>query len=79
MKKKYTVFPGWMYSKNDNDDYFISATQLMRLYGVNPLECVVVREGEPVITRGLIILRPRYDGNYTIPCPQLQTTNEKTE
>ena len=68
---KYLVCPGTVISKSDGDEHFISAGQLMRLYGVKPTECVVMPTGsarrgwtEPA---GLIHLRPSYHGNYELP------------
>lgn len=69
LKIKYLVVPDFMLSKTDNQKHFIGATQLMRLYGVNPLECIVSRDGEiyKLNTDNLIVLRPRYNGDYTLP------------
>lgn len=68
--KKYIVIPGEVRSQNDGDIHFISAQQLIHLYGVDPKECKIVTRGEAEI-RGFfgdwIFLFPRQDGNYTIP------------
>jgi len=66
--KKYLVCPGFMLSKTDGQNHWISANQLIELYSVNPQECVV---DIPVKTRGwntahLTKLYPRYDGNYLL-------------
>ena len=77
MKKKYIVFPGAVTSKTDGQRHYISHTQLMRLYGVDPRECELY-EPTPWSTRsvhfmaedhqdGMICLAPRYDGNYELP------------
>lgn len=65
---KYIIVPGYIKSKNDGEIHYISASQLMRLYKVNPLECIVAlgkywHRGRIGI-ESLIVLRPRYDGNY---------------
>ena len=75
--KKYAVFAGLVPSAHDRDMHWISAAQLMRLYGVPPKECVAVyvegggllspgmrgRHGRSALS-GLIHLRPRYAGDY---------------
>lgn len=71
--RKYLVFPGWIISRNDFDRHWVSRYDLMHLYGVRPDECVVIdelREDEynrdPGVFGGLVELRPRYDGNYSL-------------
>ena len=74
---RYAVFPGRVISKVDGDVHYISADMLMRLYRVNPKECIVIREDlEPhelrlklklVEEEKLICLEPRYSGDYTLP------------
>jgi hypothetical protein len=66
---KYLVCPGIVISKSDGDKHYISASDLIRLYKVNPLECKIVNSRES--SAGLdwskyIILRPRTDGNYDL-------------
>lgn len=77
--KKYAVWPGLVTSKTDGQVHFISAAQLVMLYGVKWDECIVydaarlyelpdsVRESRMAVAESLIPLRPRYDGNYTLP------------
>jgi hypothetical protein len=78
MGKKYLVKPGHVISESDGDEHYISFTQLTRLYGVDPDECLnnenLQMRGYPPNwnTDNLITLEPKYDGNYTIP-----TTNPK--
>ena len=77
MAAKYALFPGHVTSKRDGDWHHVDARQLAWLYNVPPRECVVVRETlnprereillEHIKRQGLIELRPRYDGNYSIP------------
>ncbi len=78
MKTKYVICPGYVTSKNDGQRHYISAKQLMRLYGVNPLECVIY---EPVHWwpidqynsffeseyKDLPRLGVQYNGNYELP------------
>lgn len=69
MKPKYIVRPGWAISKNDEDRHWITADQLIGLYQVDPRECVVSRVNSGPYTyfsKDLILLQPRYDGNYEL-------------
>lgn len=43
----FAVYPGWVRSKNDWQQHYIGARQLMQLYGVRPNECVVVDPERP--------------------------------
>lgn len=57
-------------------ELYVSAEQLIRLYGVDPKECIILPA--PPITpdyyynhvlknnKNLIVLKPRLDGNYTL-------------
>lgn len=71
--KKYLVVPGFVTSKTDGDRHFISSRQLMDLYGVVADDCHIA--SHPSHLDGfniggenpLIILSPRYDGDYTLP------------
>jgi hypothetical protein len=64
MKPKYLVKPGYVFSKSDGDKHWISADKLIRLYQVNPRECVI---SHPYLDpEDLIVLEPRYDGNYEL-------------
>lgn len=40
--KKFAIFPGYVRSIQDGDMHFISAADLMNLYGVRQEECVIV-------------------------------------
>ena len=48
MKPKYIVVPGCITSKSDGDTHFISGQHLIRLYRVNPKDCLIVPEGQEV-------------------------------
>lgn len=69
---KYAVHPGYIHSISDSGMHYISAQQLMRLYNVNPQECIIVDSKRPENTRGykdmdkLIPLFPRGDGKYNL-------------
>lgn len=77
---KYSVHPDFVASKRDGDVHFIDARQLMHLYGVESYDCLVIDDNASRHTYArlmrraeeekLITLRPRYDGNYTIPKAQ---------
>jgi len=67
---KYLVMSTDMMSKNDKTIHQISADDLIKLYGVDRRECIISRSENDF--RGyskeyldsLVLLRPRYDGNY---------------
>lgn len=67
--KKYLLCPGPVASQTDGDFHWVNTHDLMRLYGVRRSECAVKLYGEPAspFDRRLIPLRPRRDGNYTLP------------
>jgi hypothetical protein len=75
MSKRYVIHPGEVVSSSDGDIHFISAEQLVHLYGVNRLECIIDTEKGGQWARGytkdvldgLVHLYPRKDGNYEIP------------
>lgn len=67
---KFVVIPGRMMSRSDEDIHYIDAPTLMRLYKVDPNECIVKHNDERDRYHnfdGLIALRPRYDGDYRLP------------
>jgi hypothetical protein len=65
---KYVVYPDYVISKNDGDRHYINSGMLMRLYNVNPKECVVYsRYAVTGQYNGLIPLKVKYNGNYVIP------------
>lgn len=68
---KYLVRPGYVRSKSDGDEHYISFKQLCDLYGVNPAECMNLEMANmhgynPDLFDGLPVLEPRYDGNYAL-------------
>lgn len=67
MTAKYLVCPGYVTSRNDGETHYVGAGPLMKLYGVDPRECVI-EDGRPGRQfEGLVRLIPRFDGNYKIP------------
>lgn len=68
--KRFLVVPGRVRSWTDGDDHHITSLQLMRLYGVDPRECVVAPRSEVRRLRleeELVVLRPDPTGAYEIP------------
>jgi hypothetical protein len=69
---KYAVYPGWVRSKDGNNERYISFPELCAKYRVDPEECAMVIEPASTHftnpdTEGLIELRPREDGRYDLP------------
>lgn len=62
----FAVMPRWVTSHNDGQRHFITAGQLLRLYGV-PRPMTVEIPSEMPCPPGLFQLRPRFDGNYSLP------------
>ena len=70
--KKYILHPGHIDSKFDSDTHFISGQMLMRLYKLNPENCIILNYENPTNIEGydsnqFIHLYPKYDGNYKLP------------
>jgi hypothetical protein len=64
---KYVIHPGYVPSKTDRNRHHIGAHMLMRLYHVNPAECVI-DDGFPNLwPADAIHLYPNYHGDYTLP------------
>lgn len=74
---RYSVHPDFVQSNRDGQTHYIEAHRLMFLYGVRESECLVIDDSRDRHTYarlmrkaeelGLVSLRPRYDGNYTLP------------
>lgn len=66
--KRFVICPGHVISRSDGDRHFIGAGQLIRLYGVNPAECLISQENGLDRTTldwtKYIALMPRYNGDY---------------
>lgn len=68
---KYIIMPGFVKSKNDGETHYISASKLIHLYGVNPKECYIVRDGEmesipKSVSKTAKVLSPKYNGDYSL-------------
>ncbi len=69
--KRYYVCPGFVISQHDGDRHYVSVSDLMALYGVRDEECLI-EDHKAHISRyelerlGMIVLRPRDDGNYSL-------------
>ena len=67
MRKEFLIVPGEVTSINDGDVHYISAHQLINLYGVQRDECIIVREDTRGFPEGLLHLEPSYEGDYSLP------------
>lgn len=80
MTIRYLLCPGHVRSKGDGQVHYIPAMTLAHLYSVKMSECVILpgnrtpwdsRARETWLARAdlgeVIALRPRYDGDYTLP------------
>lgn len=65
-KIRYVIYPGYVISRADGDRHWVGYGQLVRLYRLNPAECVPLRQHE-VYPENVIHLGPRHDGHYEIP------------
>lgn len=64
---KYALYPGWVTSKEDFNRHFIDARTLAALYQVPMKECVVNPTEHMCKAMNLIVLRPKFSGDYTLP------------
>ena len=66
--KKYIVCGGEVISKNDEDRHYIYPIEVCELYGLDPKECFLLRNGTVKefygLPKALPVLRPRSDGDY---------------
>ena len=74
MAKKYVIYPGMVRSLADSQYHHVGADELAKLYGVSLAECDVCPSDRIARQRwspalGAIELRPRHDGNYSLPSP----------
>jgi hypothetical protein len=71
-EKKYAIHPGYVTSKNDGEQHFISYGQLINLYGLKEKDCIVWDLEIPETWRGrnhkdYVHLYPKYNGRYILP------------
>lgn len=72
---KYVVQGGNVVSRNDGQTHYISPHKLIKLYGVNPKECIIIPDKTGYLRQpGQIYLGPKYSGDYSIPSPTVATT-----
>lgn len=69
MKAKYLVIGDWIRSSEDGDRHYISARQLIDLYGVDSKECKTIENNQPMSLVGVdltmfTVLRPLFHGQY---------------
>jgi hypothetical protein len=66
--KKYIIFLGPILLKNDGDFHQINARQLIRLYEVDPNDCIIINSRKDLLgLQGIFMpLYPKYDGNYEL-------------
>ena len=75
---RYVLCPGMVTSRYDGQGHYVSALQLARLYGVDMRLCVIFRPPSCLPLdrylmelkrqyREIIVLKPRYNGDYTLP------------
>jgi hypothetical protein len=73
---KYVLYPGLVTSKSDGQVCHVTAAKLAMLYGVPLDQCFIYPSGNlhhsetnalKLRTKNMIALRPRFDGNYTLP------------
>lgn len=69
MKIKYAIHPGVVVSKNDVDLHFISYSQLVWHYKLNPKECMEWKEHNLIGIRfeDYVHLYPDSTGEYKLP------------
>lgn len=66
-RQKYMIHGERVTSKNDGDVHYVGAQQLVRLYGLDPRECILNSDKTPLRGYDLddfIHLFPRYEGDY---------------
>jgi hypothetical protein len=64
---RYLVFPGWLWI--NGEERFISGRQLIKLYGVDPAKCKIIRNDDDLFavdTTRYTHLVPRQSGDYTL-------------
>ena len=68
-KKKYALHPGYVRSKSDGDIHYINSSSLIRLYEVDPKECIIWNSIADITLNAdaYYHLYPDYDGRYIIP------------
>ena len=69
-EKKYLVYSGWVTSRADGEEHFITDFQVAKLFRVDLEECIFAERDRSYRSRlnatPLFVLRPQVDGNYTL-------------
>lgn len=63
----YVLAPGWVRSRIDGDRHFTGAARLAALYGVPLRRCLAKGALGDFLPEGAILLKPRFDGDYSLP------------
>lgn len=85
ISKKYIVMPGHIHSVWDEDLHYVGPMTLMRYYGVNPDECLVITDAKQMkdLLGRFKVLTPQQDfGKYKVDkCAEawFNIRNEKGE
>ena len=66
MNNKFIVKPGEVISKNDGERHHVSFDQLVNLYDVRRSDCFDSTNMRVNLNNNSIILRPSYDGEYSL-------------
>jgi len=66
MTIKYIIHPEYVVSKSDGQSHYISYSELIYLYELNPKECIRYQEGNFNLKdiKDAVHLYPLYQGNY---------------
>jgi hypothetical protein len=64
----YAIHAGYVMSKKDKQMHFINAEKLIRLYDLNPRNCIKITKEEEklMLPKNIIHLYPDYTGEYKI-------------
>ena len=75
---RYVLHPGYVISRTDGDEHFISADRLARLYGVDIRCCVRADSIEYRPGKNDVHLYPDYAGNYDLEQRVREALGDKT-
>lgn len=64
---RFLVCPGMVRAQHDGDWHYVGVAELVRLYELRPGEYLVDDGRLGVFSDDLLVLAPRYDGNYGRP------------
>lgn len=80
-RTRYALHAGYVVSRNDGQQHYISCAKLQRLYNLPPRDCICHELGNPRSQglreeQGIVHLYPRSDGNYQLPTPDREAASE---